>query len=55
MENRKETIVIHRPEELNYMLFATKSMKVRAVVDNHLGQIAATSLHEKPVEFKDEE
>ncbi|MEC0231771.1 TerD family protein [Paenibacillus alba] len=56
--NGKETIVIHRPEELNYVLFAAysalsngtgsfKSMNVRAVVDNHLGQAVATPLHEK--------
>ncbi|WP_052646766.1 TerD family protein [Paenibacillus terrae] len=54
----KETIIIHRPEALRFVLFAAysavsngigsfKSMKVRAVVDNHQGQVITTPLHEK--------
>ncbi|ANY67179.1 tellurium resistance protein [Paenibacillus sp. BIHB 4019] len=54
----KETIVIHRPEALSFVLFAAysalsngtgsfKSMKVRAVVDNHQGQTVTAPLLEK--------
>lgn len=54
----KETIQIHRPDALKYVLFAAysavsngtgsfKSMKVRAVVDNHQGQVITSPLHEK--------
>ncbi len=56
--NGQETITIHRPEELRYVLFAAYSavgngigsfysMKARAVVDNHQGQQAVSSLYEK--------
>ncbi|ODP26152.1 General stress protein 16U [Paenibacillus nuruki] len=55
--NGKETIVIHRPEELHYVLIAAysaisngvgsfKSMKAKAVVDNHQGQIITSPLYE---------
>lgn len=58
LSHGKETIVIHRPEALKYILFAAysalsngigsfKSMKVRAVVDNHQGQVVTTPLHQK--------
>ncbi|MBP1996661.1 TerD family protein [Paenibacillus eucommiae] len=58
LEHGTETIVIHRPKELQFVLFAAysaisngtgsfKSMKVRAVVDNHQGQVVSTFLHEK--------
>lgn len=54
----KETIIIHQPEALRFVLFAAysaikngfgsfKSMKVRAVVDNHQGQVVATPLHKR--------
>ncbi|MGG4146339.1 TerD family protein [Paenibacillus algorifonticola] len=54
----KETIVIHRPEALSFVLFAAysalsngtgsfKSMKVRAIVDNHQGQTVTAPLLEK--------
>ncbi|GAA3401123.1 hypothetical protein GCM10020370_08110 [Paenibacillus hodogayensis] len=54
----KETIQIHRPEELKYVMFAAysavsngfgsfKKMKARAVVDNHQGQVVAAPLHQK--------
>jgi len=54
----QETITIHRPEELKYVLFAAYSaisngvgsfysMKARAVVDNHQGQQVVSSLYEK--------
>ncbi|MFC4307333.1 TerD family protein [Cohnella boryungensis] len=54
----KETITIHRTEELKYVLFAAYSaisngvgsfysMKARAVVDNHQGQQVVSSLYEK--------
>jgi len=54
----KETIQIHRPDALKYVLFAAysavsngtgsfKSMKVRAVVDNNQGQVITSPLHEK--------
>lgn len=55
--NGKETIVIHRPEELHYVLIAAysaisngvgsfKSMNAKAVVDNHQGQIITSPLYE---------
>lgn len=58
MSHGKETIIIHRPEALRFVLFAAysalsngtgsfKSMKVRAIVDNHQGQVVTTPLHEK--------
>ncbi len=54
----KETIIIHQPAALRFVLFAAysaikngfgsfKSMKVRAVVDNHQGQVIATPLHKR--------
>ncbi|QNR65195.1 TerD family protein [Paenibacillus peoriae] len=54
----KETIIIHQPEALRFVLFAAysavsngfgsfKSMKVRAVVDNHQGQVITTPLHKR--------
>jgi len=54
----QETITIHRPEELKYVLFAAYSaisngvgsfysMKARAVVDNNQGQQVVSSLYEK--------
>jgi len=54
----QETITIHKPEELKYVLFAAYSaisngigsfysMKARAVVDNHQGQQVVSSLYEK--------
>ncbi|WP_036646055.1 TerD family protein [Paenibacillus pini] len=54
----KETIQIHRPEELKYVMFAAysaisngfgsfKKMKARAVVDNHQGQVVTAPLHQK--------
>ncbi|WP_203289231.1 TerD domain-containing protein [Metabacillus sp. cB07] len=53
-----ETIIIHKPEELRYALFAAysaisngfgsfKSMKARAVVDNHQGQVVTAPLFHK--------
>lgn len=54
----KETIVIHDPSKLKYVLFAAysaisngigsfKSMKAQAVVDNQLGQRITSPLYEK--------
>ncbi|QUG43109.1 TerD family protein [Psychrobacillus sp. INOP01] len=54
----KETIVIHDPSKLKYVLFASysavsngigsfKSMKAQAVVDNQLGQRITSPLYEK--------
>lgn len=54
----KETIVIHDPTQLKYVLFASysavsngfgsfKSMKAQAVVDNQLGQRITSPLYEK--------
>ncbi|WP_270169019.1 TerD family protein [Paenibacillus sp. SYP-B4298] len=56
--NGKETIIIHRPDTLKYVLFAAysalsngigsfRSMKVRAVIDNHQGQVVTTPLHQR--------
>lgn len=58
MAHGKETIVIHRPQELKYAMFCAysaisngtgsfKSMKVKAVVDNHNGQQVVSPLLEK--------
>lgn len=54
----QETILIHRPDELKYLLFAAysalsngigsfKSMRARAVVDNHLGSTVTAPLLEE--------
>jgi tellurite resistance protein TerA len=54
----KETIIIHDPSKLNYVLFAAysavsngigsfKSMKARAIVDNQMGQVVTSPLYEK--------
>jgi stress response protein SCP2 len=53
----KETIIVHRPSEINYVLFAAysaisngfgsfKSMKAKAVVDNQMGQVVTSPLFE---------
>ncbi|MBK3496268.1 TerD family protein [Viridibacillus sp. YIM B01967] len=57
-QSGKETIVIHQPSKLNYVLFAAysalsngigsfKSMKAKAVVDNQMGQRVTSSLFQK--------
>ncbi|MDO6658080.1 TerD domain-containing protein [Anaerobacillus sp. 1_MG-2023] len=54
----KETVVVHKPSELKYVLFSAysaisngigsfKSMKAKAVVDNQMGQTVTSPLFEK--------
>ncbi|WP_273853168.1 TerD domain-containing protein [Guptibacillus spartinae] len=54
----KETVVVHKPSELKYVLFSAysavsngigsfKSMKAKAVVDNQMGQNVTSPLFEK--------
>lgn len=54
----KETIIIHKPSEIKYVLFSAysaisngfgsfKSMKARAVVDNQMGQTVTSPLYQK--------
>lgn len=56
----KETVIVHRPEELKYVLFAAysaisngfgsfKGMKARAVVDNHSGQTVTAPLLQRNI------
>lgn len=58
MQAGSETIIVHRPEELKYVLFAAysaisngigsfKAMKAKAVVDNHCGQTIIAPLLQK--------
>ena len=54
----KETMIIHDPSKLAYVLFAAysalsngvgsfKSMQAKAVVDNQMGQVVTSSLYEE--------
>ncbi|MDP4551073.1 TerD domain-containing protein [Alkalihalobacillus macyae] len=56
----KETVIVHKPSELKYVLFSAysavsngigsfKSMKAKAVVDNQMGQNVTSPLFEKNI------